>query len=109
MSKFSPKDIKQINFSLNTIEYHYDYRHLIYHKVIHNIKDNKDYIKIYYVVYYPHNPSGDQGGISAIDSGSPQPIIIKKFTINDLLVKKIMLMNMVMNIMKMKKKKKKKM
>ena len=88
MSKFSPEDIKQINFSLNTIEYHYDYRHLIYHKVIHNIKDNKDYIKIYYVVYYPHNPSGDQGGISAIDSGSPQPIIIKKFTINDLLVKK---------------------
>ena len=109
LSKFSPEDIKQINFSLNTIEYHYDYRHLIYHKVIHNIKDNKDYIKIYYVVYYPHNPSGDQGGISAIDSGSPQPIIIKKFTINDLLVKKIMLMNMVMNIMKMKKKKKKKM
>ena len=45
LSKFSSKEIKQINFSLNTIEYHYEFRHLIYHKVIHNIKDNKDYIK----------------------------------------------------------------
>ena len=86
LSKFSLEEIKQINFSLNTIEYYYDSRHLIYQKVIHNIKDNKDYIKVYYLVFYPHNPSGDSGGISSNDSG-PQPIIIKRFTINNLLVK----------------------
>ena len=87
LSKFSPEEIKQINFSLNTIEYHYDFRHLIYHKVIHNIKDNKDYIKVCYVVFYPHDPSGCSGGSSSPDTGS-QPIIIKRFTINNLLVKK---------------------
>ena len=72
---------------MNTIEYQYDFRHLIYHKVIHNIKDNKDYIRIYYVVFYPHDPSGCSGSGSSPDSG-PQPIIIKKFKINNLLVKK---------------------
>ena len=87
LSKFSPKEIKQINFSLNTIEYHYEFRHLIYHKVIHNIKDNKDYIKIYYVVFYPHNPNGNSGYRIPLDT-SPQPLIIKIFTINNLLVKK---------------------
>ena len=87
MSKFSPEEIKQINFSLNTIEYKYDFRYLIYHKVIHNIKNNKDYIKIYYVEFYPHNPNrGASYGIP-LDT-SPQPIIIKKLKINNLLVKK---------------------
>ena len=104
MSKFSPEEIKQINFSLNTIEYYYDSRHLIYQKVIHNIKDNKDYIKIYYLVFYPHNPSGDSGGISSNDSG-PQPIIIKRFTINNLLVKNEK-KNIIMKKKKMKMKKK---
>ena len=85
LSIFSPDEIKQINFSLNTIEYDYQFRHLIYHKVIHNIKDNKDYIKIYYVVFYPHASCSCSG--SSPGSG-PQPIIIKRFTINNLLVKK---------------------
>ena len=87
LSIFSPEEIKQINFSLNTIEYDYDFRHLIYQKVIHNIKNNKDYIKVYYIVFYPHDPSGSSGGSSS-PYNSPQPIIIKRFTINNLLVKK---------------------
>ena len=87
LSVFSPEEIKQINFSLNTIEYHYEFRHLIYQKVIHNIKNNKDYIKIYYVVFYPHVPSDCSGGSSS-PYDSTQPIIIKRFTINNLLVKK---------------------
>ena len=87
LCNFSDEEIKQINFSLNTIEYKYDFRYLIYHKVIHNIKNNKDYIKIYYVEFYPHNPNrGASYGIP-LDT-SPQPIIIKKLKINNLLVKK---------------------
>ena len=106
MSKFSPEEIKQINFSLNTIEFHYAFRNLIYQKVIHNIKDNQDYIKIYYVVFFPHNPGNYSWGYREPDTSS-QPIIIKRFSINNLLVKKeknIKVMNLTMNIMKMKKK-----
>ena len=88
LSKFSPEEIKQINFSLNTIEYYYDQRHLIYHKVIHNIKDKKDYIKIYYVVFYPHIPSDDRINTEDSPCTSQEPIIINRFTINNLLINK---------------------
>ena len=87
LSKFTPDEINQINESLNKIEYHYSFRHLIYQKVIHNIKDKKDYIKAYFIVFYPH-----QSGSCIGDGSSPiknkQPILVKRFTINNLLVKK---------------------
>ena len=84
LSKFNAEEIKQINNSLNKIKYEYDSRHLIYQKVIHNIKDKKDYIKAYFIVFYPHtDSSGSYGGPSTCE----QPIIVKKFTINNLLVK----------------------
>ena len=88
LSKFSPEEIKQINFSLNTIEYYYGQRHLIYQKVIHNIKDKKDYIKIYYIVFNPHIPSGDWAAAYCSPCTAQEPIIIKRFTINNVLVEK---------------------
>ena len=87
LSCFDAEDIKQINFSLNTIEYHYNFRHLIFHKVYHLIRDDRDRIRVYYLVFYPHDPSGCSGGSSSPFTG-PQPIIITKFQINNLLVKK---------------------
>ena len=87
LSKFSPEEIKQINNSLNKIEFHYSFRHLIYQKVIHNIKDNKDYIKAYFIVFYPHEEGSSMGNASP-PIKNKQPIIVKKFTINNLLVKK---------------------
>ena len=58
LSNFSPEEIKQINISLNEIVYNYNFRHLVYQKVVHDIKkDNRDYIKIYDIVYYL-NPKG---------------------------------------------------
>ena len=87
LSKFSQDEIKQINESLNKIEYHYDFRHLIYQKVIHNIKDKKDYIKAYFLVFYPH-PSGCASGSQTPPCKSKQPILVKRFTINNLLVRK---------------------
>ena len=87
LSKFSPEEIKQINDSLNKIEFHYGFRHLIYQKVIHNIRDNKDYIKVYYIVFYPHY-EGSCDGTETYPVSREQPIIVQKFTINNLLVKK---------------------
>ena len=87
LSKFSPDEIKQINESLNKIEYHYNFRHLIYQKVIHNIKGKKDYIKAYFIVFYPH-PSGSCMGSEGSPIKNKQPILVKRFTINNLLVKK---------------------
>ena len=87
LSKFSPDEIKQINESLNKIEYQYNFRHLIYQKVIHNIKNKKDYIKAYFLVFYPH-PSGSCCGSESPPIKNKQPILIKRFTINNLLVRK---------------------
>lgn len=87
LSNFSKEEINQINISLNTIEYHYGFRHLIYQKVVHNIKeDNRDYIKIYDIVFYPH-PS-DSCSQCLFPSEQTQAVIIKRFKINNLLVPK---------------------
>ncbi len=88
LSNFSKEEINQINISLNTIEYFYGFRHLIYQKVIHNIKDdNRDYIKIYDIVFYPH-PSDLLSDSQIFPSRQEQAVIIKKFKINNLLVPK---------------------
>ena len=82
LSNFSKEEINQINISLNTIEYHYGFRHLIYQKVVHNIKeDNRDYIKIYDIVFYPH-PS-DSCSQCLFPSEQTQAVIIKRFKINN--------------------------
>ena len=85
LSPFSNEEIKKINNCLNNMEMNYQTTNLIYQKVIHNIKDNKNYTKIYDIVFYPHI-SDHTGGPSS--ERSPQPIIVKKFKINNLLVKK---------------------
>ena len=54
ISKFSDDEIKQINFSLNEMNIKFQTDNFIYHKVIHNIKNNKDFIKIYYISFIPH-------------------------------------------------------
>ena len=51
LSKFSEEEIKQINFSLNKMKIKLEEDNLIYHKVIHNIKNKKNFIKLYYVVF----------------------------------------------------------
>ena len=86
LSKFSNEEIEQINFSLNEMEIEFGTDNLIYHKIIHNIKNRKDFIKMYYIVFFPylgrsfHDASED-------DFDEELPIIIKKFTINNKLVK----------------------
>lgn len=84
LSKFSSEEIKQINFSLNEMEIRVNCDNLIYHKAIHNIKNNKNYIKLYYVIFAPvitnKSGQGSEGG------GNREPIIIKKFTINNTLL-----------------------
>lgn len=52
LSLFSDEEIEQINFSFNQMELG-ERENLIYHKVIHNIKNAKDYIKYYAVVFRP--------------------------------------------------------
>jgi len=59
---------------------------LIYHKIIHNIKNKKDYIKMYYIVFFPHLGRSCHDA-SEDDYDEELPIIIKKFTINNKLVK----------------------
>ena len=54
---------------------------------MHNIKeDNRDYIKIYDIVFYPH-PS-DSCSQCLFPSEQTQAVIIKRFKINNLLVPK---------------------
>ena len=86
LSKFSNEEIEQINFSLNEMEIEFGTDNLIYHKIIHNIKNRKDFIKMYYIVFFPYL------GRSFHDAQEDEfdeelPIIIKKFTINNKLVK----------------------
>ena len=52
-SKFSTDEIKQINNSLkNMFIKPYD-KNIIYEKITHNLKDNKDYAKGYILIFYP--------------------------------------------------------
>ena len=86
LSKFSEEEIKQINFSLNTMNIKFGEDNLIYHKAVHNIKNKKNFMKLYYVVFTPK--SDEKVGVESSDEDEEQkPIIIKKFTINNILVK----------------------
>ena len=85
LSSFSDKEIEQINLSFNQMEFD-DTAHLIYHKVIHNIKNNKDYIKYYGIVFRPYIYF-NRGAAGTDYYGGVEPIIVKKFKINDKLVK----------------------
>ena len=86
LSKFSEEEIKQINFSLNTMNIKFGEDNLIYHKAVHNIKNEKNFMKLYYVVFTPK--SDEKVGVESSDEDEEQkPIIIKKFTINNILVK----------------------
>ena len=84
LSKFTPDEIAQINNSLNTMEIHYGFVNLIYQKVIHNIKNKKNYTTIYDIVLSLNN------GNFMSNSGfeSDKPLIIKQFKINNKIVKK---------------------
>jgi hypothetical protein len=84
LSKFTPDEIDQINNSLNTMEIDYSFDNLIYQKVIHNIKNKKNYTTVYDIVLSPNN-----GGFNS-NSGyeSDKPLIIKQFKINNKIVKK---------------------
>jgi len=84
LSKFSSEEIKQINFSLNEMEIRVGWDNLIYHKAIHNIKNNKNYIKLYYVIFSPILTG--KFGEGAEGRHCREPIIIKKFTINNTLL-----------------------
>ena len=84
LSPFSEEEIKLMNFALSEMSIGSDDYNLIFHKALHNITDSKDYIKIYYVVFCPC-PSGDRSGQG--QGGGEEPIIIKKFKINNILLK----------------------
>lgn len=97
LSKFSSDEIKQINFSLDKIKFYPSKKYLLYHKIIHNIKDNKDNMKMYYLIFYPHfigsSSTGEEGEGAEGEGGEGDgpisyPIIIKEFKINNMLVKK---------------------
>lgn len=109
LSKFSSDEIKQINFSLNKIKFDPWNKYLLYHKIIHNIKDGKDNMKMYYFIFYPHiiginskkgevhiGSSRGEGGVDGVEEGGEEggidknsyPIIINEYKINDILVKK---------------------
>ena len=80
LSVFSHDEIQQINNAFNTIKFTYERISLVYQKVIHNIKDKKDYTKIYDIVFYPHNKEPGEGWNMI---KLPQAIIINKFKINN--------------------------
>ena len=85
LSKFTRDEIAQINNSLNTMEFHHNFVNLIYQKVIHNIKDNKNYTTVYDIVFFPHD------GLTQINSclsEYDEPLIVKQFKINNIIVKK---------------------
>lgn len=64
LSHFSEEEIKLINFSLNEKTIEPRYENLIFHKAIHRLKNQKDYIKIYDVIFcpFPGDKSGCSGG-----------------------------------------------
>ena len=85
LSIFSEDEKKQINFSLNAMGIEYLKENLIYQKVIHKLVGNKDTIKIYYIVFFPHMDSRESS--SSTEEEGTQHVIIKKFKINNILVK----------------------
>ena len=82
LSNFTDKDIEKINFTLNLRKWGYGFDNLIFHKVIHDITHNKDYIKAYYIVFSPciDGKSGSYG--EGYGEGHQEPIILKEFKIN---------------------------
>ena len=86
---FSDKDIELINFTLNLRKWKFGCDNFIYLKAIHNIKNNKDYIKLYYVVFSPTLYGKDDMGVGGYFGEDGQElIIIKEFKINGIKVKK---------------------
>ena len=85
LSKFTPDEIAQINNSLNTMEFHHNFVNLIYQKVIHNIKNNKDYTTVYDIVFFPHDGLSQT---NTFPSEYDRPLIVKQFKINNSIVKK---------------------
>ena len=85
LSIFSGDEIKQINKSLNMFKYGYYSTSLVYQKVIHDIKDKKDSIKIYDIVF---NHRLGSPHVAKLFSKSKQPIIIKQFKINNVVIEK---------------------
>lgn len=94
LSKFSSDEIKQINFSLDKIKIYPGRQYLLYQKIIHNINDGKDNMKMYYFIFYPHiigirSRQGEESGEGEGGAdGYCYPIIINEYKINDMLVKK---------------------
>ena len=89
LSNFTSEEIKQINTVLNTMPINFNSKNLIYQKAIHNIKNNKDSIKIYNIIFYP-NCWGDDPELKDESDDyreQSQPIIVKTFKINNKLVK----------------------
>ena len=86
LSKFTRDEIAQINNSLNTMEIHHNFYNLIYQKVIHNIKDNKNYTTVYDIVFFPHD--GLTQTNSSLFFEFDEPLIVKQFKINNIIVKK---------------------
>ena len=86
LSNFTSEEITQINSSLNTMVIVLDRKNLIYQKAIHNIKDNKDNIKIYNIIFASSMvlPVPE----TEVVYERIQPIIVNKFKINNKLVKK---------------------
>ena len=86
---FSDKDIELINFTLNLRKWKFGCDNFIYLKTIHNIKNNKNYIKLYYVVFSPTLYGKDGMGVEHYFGEDGQElIIIKEFKINGIKVKK---------------------
>ena len=86
LSIFTSEEINQINSALNEMVIVLERKNLIYQKAIHNIKNNKDYIKIYNIIFSSSmvKPVPDIGVVY----DCIQPIIINKFKINNKLVRK---------------------
>ena len=82
LSVFSKEEINQINFSLNEMDIKYEKDNLIYHKVIHDIKNNKDLIKLYYIIFHPHITPIRSKRSNSFEN--EQSVIIKDFRINNL-------------------------
>ena len=85
LSKFTSDEITQINNSLNTIEFKHGFVNLVYQKVIHNIKYNKNYTTVYDIVFYPNNGLSQT---NTYDYEADRPLIVKQFKINNNIVKK---------------------
>lgn len=82
LSHFSEEEIKLINFSLNEKTIEPTNENLIFHKAIHRLKNQKDYIKIYDVIFCPFPE--DKPGRGGEDG--EEAVIIKKFKINNVLL-----------------------